>query len=243
MANNTDIAISRLTVDAAQERHHAGVCAVRSARHGPLQQHAHRRRPATDALAGRDHAGHAEPAGHFHLHADAAERHQLQRRLHRHRRAPPTAASPTSIRRSTAACGVNFTQPLIQNRGAYVNRLPIMIARSRLRKTEYDLRDTRACSWCSNAENAYWDLVLARENLRVQEKALDLADQALKRAQRELELGAMSPLDIYQPQQSYATAEIAVSQARYSAAAARGRPAQADRRRSRSGTSASCRSC
>jgi outer membrane protein len=66
-----------------------------------------------------------------------------------------------------------------------------------------------------NAENVYWDLVLARDNLRVQDRALELANEALKRAQRELELGAMSPLDIYQPQQNYATAEISVSQARY----------------------------
>ncbi|PYT23820.1 MAG: hypothetical protein DMG58_27250 [Acidobacteria bacterium] len=66
-----------------------------------------------------------------------------------------------------------------------------------------------------NAENVYWDLVQARDNLRVQERALELANEALKRAQRELELGAMSPLDIYQPQQNYATAEISVSQARY----------------------------
>jgi outer membrane protein TolC len=67
----------------------------------------------------------------------------------------------------------------------------------------------------SAAENAYWDAVLARENLRVAESARDLADQALKRAQRELELGALSPLDIYNPQQQYATSQIGVSQAQY----------------------------
>jgi outer membrane protein TolC len=109
---------------------------------------------------------------------------------------------------------VNFSQPLIRNRGMYVNRLPIMIARSRLRVTEYSLRDT-VMQLVTNAENAYWDLVQARDNLRVQEKALELSNEALKRAQRELELGAMSPLDIYQPQQAQATAEISVSQARF----------------------------
>jgi outer membrane protein TolC len=107
-----------------------------------------------------------------------------------------------------------FAQPLIRNRGTYVNRLPIMTARSRLRVTEYALRDS-VMQLVENAENVYWDLVLARDNLRVQDRALELANEALKRAQRELELGAMSPLDIYQPQQNYATAEIAVSQARY----------------------------
>ena len=57
--------------------------------------------------------------------------------------------------------------------------------------------------------------MLARENLRVAESARDLADQALKRAERELQLGALSPLDIYNPQQQYATSQIGVSQAQY----------------------------
>jgi outer membrane protein len=108
----------------------------------------------------------------------------------------------------------SFTQPLIRNRGADVNRLPILIARSRLRVTEFTLRDS-VMQLVMNAENAYWDLVQARDNLKVQEKGLELANEALKRAQRELELGAMSPLDIYQPEQNRATAEISVSQARY----------------------------
>ncbi len=65
------------------------------------------------------------------------------------------------------------------------------------------------------AENAYWDVISARERLKVQEQALALADAALKRAQRELELGATSPLEIFQPQQNYATAEIALTQVKY----------------------------
>ena len=113
-----------------------------------------------------------------------------------------------------SALQINFTQPLIRNRGTDVNRLPIMIARSRLRVTEYNLRDS-VMQLVMNAESAYWDLVQARDNLKVQEKGLALANEALKRAQRELELGAMSPLDIYQPQQNRATAEISVLQARY----------------------------
>src|ERR1039458_1130767 len=113
-----------------------------------------------------------------------------------------------------SSLGVTISQPLIKNRGAYINRVPIMVASSRLRKTEYDLK-TNLLQLVGAAENAYWDAVLARENLRVADSARDLADQALKRAQRELELGALSPLDIYNPQQQYATSQIGVSQAQY----------------------------
>jgi len=113
-----------------------------------------------------------------------------------------------------SSLGVNISQPLIKNRGTYINRVPIMVASSRLRKTEYDLKAS-LLQLVSAAENAYWDTVLARENLRVAESARDLADQALKRARRELELGALSPLDIFNPEQQYATSQIGVSQAQY----------------------------
>jgi outer membrane protein len=107
-----------------------------------------------------------------------------------------------------------FTQPLLKNRGLYVNRLPILIARDRRKISDQNFR-VQLISLLSAAENAYWDVVSARENLKVQQDALKLSGVALKRAQRELELGALSPLDIYQPQAQYASAEIQVSQARF----------------------------
>jgi outer membrane protein TolC len=113
-----------------------------------------------------------------------------------------------------AAISVNFAQPLLRNRGNYINRLGIMVARGNMRQTQYQLRD-RILQIVQDAENVYWDVVLAHANLRVQEQALHLAQEALKRAQQELDLGAMSPLDIYNPQQQQATAEIAVSQGKF----------------------------
>ncbi len=108
----------------------------------------------------------------------------------------------------------SFVQPLIKNRGAYVNRIPIMMAQSRLKKAGFDLR-TSVITLISNAELIYWQTVQLRENLRVQQSALDLADKFLKRSQRELELGAISKLDIYQPELQYAQAQGSVTQAIY----------------------------
>lgn len=111
---------------------------------------------------------------------------------------------------------VNFavTQPLLRGRGMDIARLPISLARSRLRAADYVFQD-QLLQLLASAENAYWDAMGARESLRVQEESLKLADAALKRAQKELELGATSPLEIYQPQANYANAQLAVSQARY----------------------------
>ena len=42
----------------------------------------------------------------------------------------------------------------------------------------------------SNAESAYWDVVAARENLKVAEGARNVAAEFLKLSQKQLELGA-----------------------------------------------------
>ena len=114
----------------------------------------------------------------------------------------------------SANLNANFSQPLLRNRGSFYTKLPISLARSRLRVSEYGLQD-QVLQLVSRAESAYWDVILARENVKVQEQALALADTSLKRAQRELELGAISSLDIYQPQAQYANYQIQLSQARY----------------------------
>ena len=67
----------------------------------------------------------------------------------------------------------------------------------------------------SNAETAYWDVVAARENLKVAEGARNVAAEFLKLSQKQLELGALSPLDIYNPQQQLATNEVSVAQAKF----------------------------
>jgi outer membrane protein len=109
---------------------------------------------------------------------------------------------------------ISFTQPLLQNRGTYVNRLSLMTARSRFRISEYQLTN-QMLTLVSNAENAYWDVVSARESLKVAEGARDVSAEFLKLSQKQLELGALSPLDIYNPQQQLATNEVSVAQARF----------------------------
>jgi outer membrane protein TolC len=72
----------------------------------------------------------------------------------------------------------------------------------------------------NTAETAYWNVIMARENLKVAEAGRTNADEFLKYMQKQLDLGALSPLDIYNPQQSLAAAELTVSQAKFSLAQA-----------------------
>jgi outer membrane protein TolC len=72
----------------------------------------------------------------------------------------------------------------------------------------------------NTAETAYWNVISARENVRVAESGRNNASEFLKYMQKQLELGALSPLDIYNPEQSLANAELSVSQAKFALAQA-----------------------
>ncbi len=109
---------------------------------------------------------------------------------------------------------ISFSQPLLRNRGTDINKIPILIARNTLKTSEFQF-ENQVVNILTQAENAYWDYVEARENLRVQEAALGLRDASLKRAQRELELGAIPELDIFQPQADFAQAQVNLTQARF----------------------------
>ncbi|HTS29364.1 MAG TPA: TolC family protein [Bryobacteraceae bacterium] len=114
----------------------------------------------------------------------------------------------------TAGLTFSVSQPLVKNRGLYVNRIPIMSAQSNYKVSEYALT-SQILNLVNNAENAYWAVISARETLLVQEKARDVAAEYLKYMQQQLDLGALSPLDIFNPKQRLAAAEVSVSQARY----------------------------
>jgi outer membrane protein TolC len=107
-----------------------------------------------------------------------------------------------------------ITQPLLRNRGTYVNRIPVMQAQNSVKVAEFQLRN-QLLTLVNTAEGAYWNVVSARERLRVQETARDAAKTYLDFMQQQLDLGALSPLDIYNPKQALAAAEVSVSQARF----------------------------
>lgn len=114
----------------------------------------------------------------------------------------------------SSGLNVNLSQPLLRNRGYFINHLNLTIARSRYAVSGFTLRN-QLLQLVNNAENAYWDVIQARENLRVAESALKLADESLNLAQKEFKLGARAQLDLYNPEQQRASADLAVSQARY----------------------------
>src|ERR1017187_8585767 len=97
--------------------------------------------------------------------------------------------------------------------------IPVMQAESIYTRSVYGLQ-VSLLNLVSTAENDYWNVISARENLRVQEKSRDAAKANLDFVQQQLDLGAIAELDIYNPQGQLAAAEFNVSQARFRLASA-----------------------
>jgi outer membrane protein TolC len=119
----------------------------------------------------------------------------------------------------SAGLSVAVTQPLLQNRGAYVNRIPLMQAQSSYKVTGFNLTST-LLSLIDNAENTYWNAIFARENVVVSQKALDAAQFNRDFVQRQFSLGAISYLDTYNPEQQLAASQLALAQATFNLASA-----------------------
>jgi outer membrane protein len=119
----------------------------------------------------------------------------------------------------TANVRMALTQPLLQGRGSYVNRIPLMVAQVGYKMSQ-EIQKLQLLNLVNTAETAYWNVIMARESLKVAEAGRFNADEFLKYMQKQLDLGALSPLDIYNPQQSLAAADLTVSQAKFTLAQA-----------------------
>jgi outer membrane protein len=108
----------------------------------------------------------------------------------------------------------SITQPLLRNRGIFANRAPILIARTNLDQSEAQFRQ-QIDDAIERVVQQYWQVVLDRENLQVLAQSYKAAQASYDHDKRALQLGALSPLDIYQSEAEVATRKVAVIRARY----------------------------
>ena len=116
---------------------------------------------------------------------------------------------------------LNFSiaQPLLQNRSGIQFQAPLMIARSQLAITSKQT-EAAIAGVIAAAAGQYWDAVRARDNVKVLQQTLDLAQKSYERDKQALELGALAELDIYQSQTQVAQRKTDLVQAQYSYVAA-----------------------
>ena len=108
----------------------------------------------------------------------------------------------------------NVSQPLLRNRGLLPQKAPLVVARRNQQQSRHTFLSQVQDS-ISQAVNRYWDVVEARDNLKVLRKSLELAEETYKLDKRKLELGALPPLDIYRSESQVANRRVQVIQAEY----------------------------
>ena len=115
---------------------------------------------------------------------------------------------------TTSSLNFQFTQPLLRNGWFAANRGPLVIARRNLDIS----RATFAAEVNNNvllAVNQYWAVVEAEGNLEVARTSMAEAEATYKHNKRELELGALPPLDIYRSESQVASRRVQLIQSEY----------------------------
>jgi outer membrane protein len=107
---------------------------------------------------------------------------------------------------------LTLTQPLLKNFWIDSTRLNVRVAKNRLKFSEQAVRQQVITS-VTAVENAYYELIYARENVKVQQEALVLAQTQLDQDQQRVQIGTLAQLDVQQDQ-----AQVATSQANLIAA-------------------------
>jgi len=96
---------------------------------------------------------------------------------------------------SSANVGVfTMRQPLLKNFWIDSPRLQIFLNKQNLKLSELGLRN-QIINSVTEVEAAYYNLMYAEENVKVQQKALELAERLVAENRRRVEVGALAPLD------------------------------------------------
>jgi len=109
---------------------------------------------------------------------------------------------------------LQFSQPLLRNRGLFVTRAPLIIARRALQQSRASFQ-AEVSDAILQTVNQYWAVVQARGNLDVERKSLEAADVSYQHDKRALELGALPPLDIYRSESEVASRRVQMIQGEY----------------------------
>lgn len=104
-----------------------------------------------------------------------------------------SGSSFTSFNYQTDA-GVTLTQPLLKNFWIDSTRQTIEVNRRTLKMDELALRN-QVTATIASVQQAYYELIYARDNVRVQEASLALAERLLAENKRRVEVGALAQLD------------------------------------------------
>jgi outer membrane protein len=120
---------------------------------------------------------------------------------------------------SDGSIQVDVAQPLLKNFWIDSSRLSIRLAKNQLKSSEQGLR-LQIITSITAVENAYYELIYAKDNVKVQEGALNIAQTQLDQDRQRVQIGTMAQLDVQQDEAQVATSRANLIVAQYTLVAA-----------------------
>jgi outer membrane protein len=111
-----------------------------------------------------------------------------------------------------SALTVTITQPLLRGFGTLPNTRLIIEAKRTIKVGLAQL-EQQVIATTTQVSNDYWELVYARENVKVEEAALGVSQRLYEENARRLEIGTLSSLDVLTAQSQLASDKQALVQA------------------------------
>lgn len=107
---------------------------------------------------------------------------------------------------------IQITQPLLSGFGKIPNTRYIIEAKNTVKVGESQF-EQQVISTITSVANDYWELVFARENVKVEQVAVAADQQLYENNRKQLEIGTMAPLDVITAQSQLASDQQALVQA------------------------------
>jgi outer membrane protein len=107
---------------------------------------------------------------------------------------------------------VQVTQPLLNGFGRVANQRYIIEARNTVKVGESQFAQ-QVINTVAQVSNAYWELVYAIDNVKVEQATVGVDQQLYENNKKELEIGTMAPLDVITAQSQLASDQQALVQA------------------------------
>ena len=103
-----------------------------------------------------------------------------------------------------SSLSIGFQQQLLAGAGRFVNRRNIIITENNRKIADLAFAQ-QAITTVTNTITAYWELVYARENVKVQQQAVTVSEKLYNDNKKQLEIGTMAPLDVTRAESELAT--------------------------------------
>jgi outer membrane protein len=104
----------------------------------------------------------------------------------------------------TSALSVSISQPLLNGFGKQIWTRNIRIANNNRKIADWDFAQ-QAITTITSTITAYWELAYARENVKVNQQAVAVAQKLYEDNKKQLEIGSLAPLDVTRSESEVAT--------------------------------------